>query len=120
MLDFYVSFYEAVRTLVVNPPILTNCIRRISYAISMSNDYHLILQLQQDLRAGALKGGVEDSAVVSRVLEKYLEPMQENMVGVAPLMELAGRDTRERARLLPLLMKVRDPDGKTRAIVVSR
>lgn len=63
-------------------------------------------QLEQDLKAGALKGGPDDSTVVSRVLEVYLKPMQESMKEVTPVMELAGRDTRERARLLPSIMLV--------------
>lgn len=65
-------------------------------------------QLEQDLKAGALKGGDEDSVVVSRVLEVYLKPMQEAMLEVAPVMQLAGREARERARLLPSIMQVRD------------
>lgn len=64
-------------------------------------------QLEQDLEAGALKGGTEDSAVVSRVLEIELKPMQETMLRVAPVMQLAGREARDRARLLPSIMKVR-------------
>lgn len=66
-------------------------------------------QLEQDLKAGALKGGPEDSVVVLRVLEVYLEPMQEEMLKVAPLMQLAGREARERVKLLPLIMKVIEP-----------
>ncbi|CAM9731474.1 unnamed protein product [Ectocarpus sp. 4 AP-2014] len=62
-------------------------------------------KLEQDLKAGALKGGPEDSVVVLRVLEVYLEPMQEEMLKVAPLMQLAGRESRERVKLLPLIMK---------------
>ncbi|CAN0239602.1 unnamed protein product, partial [Ectocarpus sp. 8 AP-2014] len=60
-------------------------------------------KLEQDLKAGALKGGPEDSVVVLRVLEVYLEPMQEEMLKVAPLMQLAGRESRERVKLLPLI-----------------
>lgn len=41
-----------------------------------------------------------------RVLEIKLKPMQEAMLEVAPLMQLAGREARERVKLLPLLMKV--------------
>lgn len=63
-------------------------------------------QLEQDLKAGALKGGDEDSAVVSRVLEVYLKPMQEAMRKVAPMLQIAGRDSRERVRLLPSIMQV--------------
>lgn len=64
-------------------------------------------QLEQDLKTGALKGGDEDSVVVSRVLEVYLKPMQKTMLKVAPIMQLAGREARERARLLPSIMQVR-------------
>jgi len=63
------------------------------------------VQLEQDLKAGALKGGPDDSAVVSRVLEVYLKPMQESMLKVAPTMQIAGREARERVRLLPLVMQ---------------
>lgn len=63
-------------------------------------------QLEHDLEAGALQGGAEDSAVVSRVLEIELKPMQETMLRVAPVMQLAGREARDRARLLPSIMKV--------------
>lgn len=64
-------------------------------------------QLEQDLEAGALKGGDDDSAVVARVLEVYLKPMQETMLRVTPVMQLAGREARERVRLLPSIMQVR-------------
>lgn len=43
---------------------------------------------------------------MSRVLEVYLKPMQETMLKVAPIMQLAGREARERARLLPSIMQV--------------
>lgn len=80
--------------------------------VPFHDDVHLArksstTQLEQDLEAGTLKGGVEDSAVVSRVLEVYLKPMQETMLKVAPVMQLAGREARERSRLLPSIMQVR-------------
>eukprot|EP00903_Cladosiphon_okamuranus_P014346 g13320.t1 len=62
-------------------------------------------KLEQDLKAGALKGGDEDSVVVSRVLEIYLKPMQQAMLKVAPLMQIAGLEARERAKLLPSIMQ---------------
>lgn len=67
------------------------------------------MQLESDLRTGELKGDKEDSAVVVRVLETYLTPMQEEMLGVAPEMQLATQQSRDRVKLLPLLMKARVP-----------
>lgn len=62
----------------------------------------------EDLRTETLKGGDEDSAVVARVLENYLRPMQKAMSEVTPAvqMQLSGQKNRERSSLLPLLMKV--------------
>ncbi|CAM9097550.1 unnamed protein product [Pylaiella littoralis] len=73
--------------------------------IEVAEYSRFVRKLEQDLEAGALQGGTEDSAVVSRVLEIQLKPMQETMLKVAPVMELAGREARDRARLLPSIMK---------------
>lgn len=68
--------------------------------------YSLVVnKVEEDLRAGALKGGAEDSAVVVRILETFLKPMQQTMAKAAPAMRLAGRENVERVKLLPLLMK---------------
>ncbi|CAM9375610.1 unnamed protein product, partial [Hapterophycus canaliculatus] len=82
----------------------TNDDPELEKVMKVADCLRFVRKLEQDLKAGALKGGPEDSAVVSRVLEVYLKPMQESMKEVAPVMELAGREARDRARLLPSIM----------------
>lgn len=44
--------------------------------------------------------------MVFRVLEMHLKPMQAAMLAVAPQMKLAQEKSKDRVKLLPLLMKV--------------
>lgn len=60
-----------------------------------------------------MKGGHDDSAVVIRVLEAYLNPMQQKMLSVAPELKIAGREKSDRVKLLPLLMKVSDSGNRS-------
>ncbi|CAM9499484.1 unnamed protein product [Choristocarpus tenellus] len=62
-------------------------------------------KLEQDLRSGALKGGADDSAVVLRYIEAYLQPLRDTMLEAVPLLQLSAKGSKERADTLPLLMK---------------
>lgn len=78
-----------------------------TYILHILNNFGLV-KLVEDLQTGTLKGGDEDSAVVARVLENYLRPMQKTMLEVTPAVQvqLSGQKNKERSSLLPLLMKV--------------